>query len=498
MLKRIRTLLAILTFSLITLLLLDFTGTLHTWLGWMAKIQLLPAVLALNAVTILLLAALTLVFGRIYCSVICPLGIMQDVVAHLHSRVKKNRYTYSPEKRILRLSVLALLVIAIAAGIGSLVALLDPYGAYGRIVQNLLQPVYLLLNNLLAKVAERAGSYAFYEKEVWLRSLPTFIVAAVTLAVVAVLAWRGGRTYCNTICPVGTLLGYLSRFSWFKIHFDEEKCVGCSLCTKNCKASCIDYKSHHVDYSRCVACGDCISKCKKNALSYGHPRKAAPSPSAAPSQPQTDTAKRAFLVGSALMATRAAMAQVEEKTVDGGLATIIDKKQPKRATRITPPGSQSLRNMQKHCTACQLCVAQCPNDVLRPSESLLTLMQPEMSYERGFCRPECTTCSEICPAGAILPISKEDKSSTQIGHAVWRKETCIPVADGMMCGNCARHCPTGAIQMVRLQENKEKPYLMIPTVNEEKCIGCGACEYVCPSRPLSAIYVEGHEVHKTV
>ena len=189
--------------------------------------------------------------------------------------------------------------------------------------------------------------------------------------------------------------------------------------------------------------------------------------------------------------------KAQEKKVDGGLAAIEDKKIPERSTPLTPPGSLSARNMAQHCTACQLCVSACPNQVLRPSADLRKLMQPEMSYERGYCRPECTKCSEVCPAGAIRPITKADKSSVQIGHAVWVKKNCIPLTDGVQCGNCARHCPTGAIQMVpSIPEDKDSP--KIPVINVERCIGCGACENLCPARPFSAIYVEGHERHRII
>lgn len=127
----------------------------------------------------------------------------------------------------------------------------------------------------------------------------------------------------------------------------------------------------------------------------------------------------------------------------------------------------------------------------------MKLMQPEMSYERGYCRPECTKCAEVCPAGAISPITPADKSAIQIGHAVWIKENCVPLTDGVECGNCARHCPTGAIQMVA-SEPDSPDSLKIPVVNTERCIGCGACENLCPARPFSAIYVEGHLAHKII
>lgn len=488
MLRKIRLTLAILFFGLITLLFLDFTGTIHAWFGWMAKIQFLPAVLALNVAVIVFLVALTLIFGRVYCSVICPLGVLQDLFGWMGKKQKKNRYSYSPAKNWLRYGVLALFVVALIAGVGSFVALLAPYSSFGRIVSNLLAPLYGWGNNLLAYFAERMDSYAFYETEVWLASLPTFIIAAVTLVVLIVLAWRGGRTYCNTICPVGTVLGVLSRFSWLAPVIDTEKCNACGLCARNCKASCIDSKNHKIDYSRCVACMDCIEKCNKGAISYR------PRTKKAKAAPMVDESRRSALTATAILATTSLL-KAQDKKRDGGLAVIEDKVVPERQTRIVPPGALSIRNFEKSCTACQLCVSVCPNDVLRPSTGLLTLMQPEMSYENGYCRPECTKCSDVCPAGAIKPITKEVKSSTQIGHAVWIKRNCL-LHEEVDCGKCMDACPTGAIQ-VEVNEkcpNKHKHVI----INTERCIGCGACENLCPVRPLSAIYVEGHEVHREI
>ena len=494
MLRKIRTILAAVFFALITLLFLDFTGSLHCWLGWLAKIQFLPAVMALNVVVVVALVVLTLVFGRIYCSVICPLGVMQDLLARL--RRKKNKYDYSKEVKWLRYPVLVMFVLAGVAGIGSLFQLLAPYSSYGRIATMLFQPLWMMGNNVLATIAERADSYAFYSVDVWMKSMPVLVIAAATLVVLLVLAWRGGRTYCNTICPVGTILSFCARFSWFKIRFDADKCKNCSMCSKNCKAACIDYKTHTVDYSRCVVCGNCIDKCKFGALKYTNRTVSAATADATKAASPVDASKRSFLLATA-MASTAALAQKKEKLMDGGYAEIIDKVAPQRQTPLTPPGSLSMKNLSTRCTGCQLCVSECPNDVLRPSTDLLHLMQPTMSYERGYCRPECTRCSDVCPAGAIKPLDDLEKSSIQIGHAVWIKKNCVPITDGVDCGTCARHCPTGAIEMIPLDENDEESP-MIPAINEAVCIGCGACEYVCPSRPFSAIFVEGHEVHKII
>ena len=499
MLRKIRITLATVMFIGITWLFVDFTGTAHHWFGWMPKLQFLEAVLALNVAVIIGLVVLTLVLGRIYCSVVCPLGIMQDIFGWLGKKAKKNRYTYSKEMKWLRYPVLVVFIIALVAGIGTLFQLLAPYSAYGRIATYLLQPIWVAGNNVLASIAEHYDSYAFYHSNIWLKSGVSLIIAGVTLITLGVLAWRNGRTYCNTICPVGTLLGMLSRFSFLKIHFDTEKCRNCSLCTKNCKAACIDFKTHTVDYSRCVVCGDCIESCKFGALRYsiGTSRTSKTSETSQTSETcPTSEGRRSFLLASAMLTT-AAIAQKKEKMMDGGLAEIEDKVAPERQTPLTPPGSRSRANLEQRCTGCQLCISECPNEVLRPSDDLMHLMMPVMSYERGYCRPECTRCSQVCPAGAILPIKAEDKASTQIGHAVWIKKNCVVLTDEVECGNCATHCPVGAIEMVPSDpDNEESPY--VPAVNEARCIGCGACENLCPARPHSAIYVEGHEQHKEV
>ena len=503
MLRKIRLTLAVLFFVAVTALFLDFTGTIHAWLGWTAKVQFLPALLAVNAGVVALLVLLTLLAGRVYCSVICPLGVMQDIVSWISGRRKKKKYrfSYSPEVKWLRYGVLGLFVIALIAGVGSFVALLAPYSSYGRIATNLFAPVYRWGNNLLAYFAERADSYAFYETEVWLKSLPTFLIAAVTFVVLITLAWRNGRTYCNTICPVGTVLGFFSRFSLFRPVIDAEKCKNCSLCSRGCKAACIDYKNHRIDYSRCVACMDCIDTCKHDALRLEYRWKktnktATDKPAQTVTSEQIDTARRSFLSATAVLAATSVV-KAQEKKVDGGLAVIEDKKIPVRATPIVPPGAWSARHFARHCTACQLCVSACPNNVLRPSTEPARLMQPEMSYERGYCRPECTRCSDVCPAGAIRPITIEEKSSARIGHAVWIRKNCIPLTDGVECGNCARHCPSGAILMVLL-DSEDPNSVRIPVVNAERCIGCGACENLCPARPFSAIYVEGHTMHSVM
>ena len=485
MLRKIRICLQVVIMVLVTVLLLGIGFRVHLWAGWVAKIQFLPALLALNFGVLALLIVATLVFGRIYCSVVCPLGIMQDFFSWLGGKAKKNRFAYVKENKWLRYGFLGVFILAMILGFAPLTTLFAPYSAYGRIVNSLFKPLYDLLNNWLASMDAAHDRYNFTEVQIWTRSVTTFVVAILTLLILAFLAWRKGRLYCNSICPVGTMLSFFSRFSLLRVRFDKDKCKNCGMCEKNCKAQAIDFKNGTVDYSRCVVCGDCLDKCKFDALHY-----TAKKPVSAPKP--IDTERRAFLVGAAVAGTSAALAQTEMK-VDGGLAVLEDKKAPKRETPVTPPGSVSARHLQRHCTACQLCVSSCPNNVLRPSTDLQHFMQPVMSFERGCCRPECTRCSEVCPAGAIKPITREEKTTIHTGHAVWVKENCVVLTDGVSCGNCERHCPTGAIQMVDYEGPNGT--VKVPAVDENKCIGCGACEHLCPARPFSAIYIEGNETH---
>lgn len=517
MLRKIRLTLAILFWMLVTWLLVDFTGTAHTYLGWMAKMQFVPALLALNVGALLFVVVLTLFMGRIYCSVICPLGVMQDAIAWL--RRKKNKYSYSPARNTLRYTLLVLACAVLVLNVAWIAGIIFPYSTYGRIVSVSVAPLYKLANNGLAALAEHYGSYAFYEVDVWVKSIATLVVAMLTWLVIAVLAWKNGRTWCNTICPVGTLLGLISKHSYYKVAIDADKCKNCRKCERNCKAACIDLKTHSIDLSRCVVCGDCLGQCAFDAMHFApavQTKEGSIPPTSGDVTPE-GSSRRAALTSIALLAGTAivkAQSQIEPKTTDGGFADIVKKEKTKRNKLITPPGSLSIRHLRTHCTACQLCVDACPNDVLRPSSSLDRFMQPEVSYERGYCRPECNRCSQVCPTSAIQPVTIEERTAIQVGHAVWTRELCIPVKDEKPCGLCARKCPAQAIQMVPLQagvhqdgrrwrdaDNREIPrekLLLIPVVNEEKCIGCGACENLCPSNPLSAIHVEGHEVHREI
>ena len=471
MLRKTRICLAALCFAGITLL---FVGIGRDWWGWLPKLQLLPATMRVlagatlgNVAVLLGILLLTLLFGRIYCSVLCPLGVFQDLVLWLRRTLGRwikplrKRFKFNKERKAVRYIFLGVMLAAIVADIQLVVALLGPYSAYGRMVSSV------------------TGNGA----------APVVIAAAVTFVVVTVCAWLWGRAWCNTICPVGTVLGKLSSRSLMGIRVDEEKCAKCGACARQCKASCIDESTITIDRSHCVDCFDCIGVCKKNALRFGF---AAPSRNASPAEGGESNGRRAFLNTSAVLIAGAAassVARAQEMKVDGGLAPVEPKSDLERKPLLVPPGAGSVDNFYGSCTACQLCVSACPNNVLRPSTDLEHLLQPRMGYEKGFCRPECTECSQVCPAGAISRVDRDEKTLIRIGTAVVSPETCLAAQGKEGCGNCERHCPTGAISMVKVDGIRR------PVVAEEQCIGCGKCEYLCPVRPVSAITVKGLEEH---
>ena len=504
MLKSIRIVIALLSIVAVTLLFVDFTGTASSLWPWMAQIQFIPALLSLNLVAIALLLVLTLIFGRVYCSVICPLGILQDVAnwvrGHVGPKKKRiNRFKYSPGWVKTRLTVMTafivLLIFGLLTGLSlSVASLIEPFSEYGRIATSLFAPVVDGCNNLLAAWSEsQVDNYMFY-RVVPAVSIPVIIVAIITLVIVLVMAWRGGRDYCNMVCPVGTFLGYISKFSILKPVINTNACINCGKCARNCKAKCINAKEHAIDYTRCVACMDCISTCQEGAIKYAYRR---PQKHEEPA-PTADKSRRGFVAATGLIAGALAFNAVGK--ADGGLTPLKKKKGCDRKVAIVPAGSHSLRNFTSRCSACQVCIQSCDYEVLKPSTSLDSFMQPYLDFTHGYCHTDCNECSKICPAGAIYPIEIAEKSAIKIGNAFVDVDRCLSATEGVKCLACSSHCPAGAIKLVPVEEGSE---LRRPVVNEEICIGCGACEYYCPVGTLegmdsdcSAIHVEGIEVHR--
>jgi ferredoxin len=494
-LKTIRVVVSVLCFIVTGLLFLDIGNWIPVSVtSTIVAFQLVPAVtktiaqVGLWTIGTIVILAVTLLFGRVYCSSVCPLGTLQDVVIRVkrvRDRRKKWRrrwFEFEKPRYALHYAILALTIVVALSGSMVVLNVLEPFSNFGRIVQGLARPVVIGGINTMAFVLGALGSYGVVH--IPLKGFGVGIVAVplVFLGVLTYLSYTRGRFFCNTLCPAGALLGLVSRFSLWKIVIDESTCEDCGLCEKVCKAYCIDAESKKVEFSACVSCFNCIESCPTVGVTYGGwkwwGRKTV--------EPGLDEKRRALIQSAVLPIVL--LAQAAPDTSKGKPAG------PRQVHPATPPGALGVGHFSQMCTACHLCISACPTQVLVPSlfeYGIGGLFQPRLDYWVSYCNYDCKICSDVCPSGAILPLSLEDKKLVQLGKAVFVKDDCIVITKKTECGACSEHCPTKAVAMVPYEQK-----LTLPELKNEICIGCGACEHSCPTIPRKAIYVEAHEVHQ--
>lgn len=458
--------------------------------------QFLPSALSLLggagwvAVGCLAVLVLTLLFGRVYCAMLCPLGVFMDLSAWLaKKRGNRRGLPHRKGRPWVRLGILAAAVALAASGTMAVLGFLDPFSLFGRMTAHLVRP----LGGMVHRQAALAGlaDPTPLSPSPW----PAALAAIALLALIAWLAVARGRLWCNTVCPVGTILGFFSRFALFRLRMAPGPCTACSLCERTCPAQCVDYHNHRIDHSRCIMCLQCVTACRKSGISLQrtwrlpHPRHREALP------PTPPVSRRGFLASTALLASGH---EGHHRRGHGGGGGGSERCQTvvKAAMRpVLPPGARSVERFRATCTACQLCVANCPEQVLRPAITeggWQGFLQPILDFDHAFCSITCNNCSQVCPTGAIQSISLEERRTVQTGIVEFVRGRCVVKTEGTPCGACAEHCPTAAVRMVPFRDG-----LTIPEVEPDLCIGCGACEYICPVRPEKAILVDGLPVHAT-
>lgn len=485
-LKRIRVVVSLALFVILTAGFLDLAHVFPSWfVSALPAIQLVPAILkgvmvggwVWLSVGVLLL--ITLAFGRVYCSSVCPLGTLQDIANRAaQKRNRRRKFRYEKPPYVFHYGLLALCVLTAAAGTSVVLNLFEPYSNFGRIVANLVEPVVVAANNLVAGGLSSWSVYTLYDVAprplVWGPAAGSLVF----LTVVALLAYRRGRYFCNSLCPAGALLGLVSRFTWFRIAIDRDHCNDCGSCERVCKASCIDSEAKHIDYAACIGCFNCIRSCPTGGVTFVSValarRPAAP----------VDESRRVFLAGMAGTAAGA----ISDTLAADSTAYAATRRWP-----VCPPGSVSVARFKTTCTACHLCVSACPTQVLYPTWAdygLDGLLLPRMNYSASYCNYDCVACGEVCPTGAIAPLPAEAKKRIQLGTAVFVREDCVVFSKKQDCAACSEHCPTKAVDTAPFEGT-----LRLPRLDNELCVGCGACEYACPTTPRKAIFVKAHAVH---
>jgi ferredoxin len=503
LLKWLRVVVALAVFAALTAAFVDFRELVPWKIGhWLGEIQFVPSLVALLtgaslSLACIIIAVITLAVGRVYCSAICPLGILQDVI-HRPTRWLKRKTrpaSYSRPHTWLRQTFLWATIIAAVAGWGGFaLALLDPYSNFGRIASDIFRPLATLANNSVVGLADAIGWHGLFRVEPHWAVAGALHQPVILLILLIVLVVIGGRLYCNTLCPVGTLLGWLSKHAAFRLQIEKSACRKCAACMKVCKAQCIDLQKSEIDFSRCVACYNCVDVCEKQGIGYKFAW-AEETPVTPTSNVVHDPQRRRFLaqtivgivgaigVGSRLRGDEtASAAQARGRSPSQNLSPVI-----------CPPGSVSVERFLDRCTACHLCISECPTGVLQPAfmeYGLTGIMKPRMDFNVAFCNFDCVRCGEVCPDGAIDLLDVATKHLTKIGEAHLFIDQCVVVTNGTDCAACSEHCPTKAVFTIPYGNN-----LRLPSLNNDLCIGCGACENVCPARPDKAIVVTGWRKH---
>ncbi len=500
-LKKIRVIIALFIFSVVLFSFIDVYELIpEAVVSKFLFLQFLPSLLkfaqffTFTSIGFLVVILLTVIIGRFYCSAICPLGIIQDVFTFIAKRrsSQKRYFKFTDAFSKIRYGILIVVILSLLFGLSFLIVLLDPYSSAGRIFTYLFKPFVIFVNNIMASIMQRQDIYTLKIIEVTNHAWFAIIYSILFVVGLAYFSYIRGRIFCNVVCPVGTLLGLISKKAIVKVRIDADSCTKCGRCSGNCKSECIDIKNQNIDYSRCIVCYDCLTVCNDNAIDF--------STGIHNGKEKIQNNERKIDRRNALSILMALTASTTVLTQNKALKSSFDKNESYslslKIIPVSPPGSKGIDRFNSICTACGLCISACPTSVLQPAikeYGLSGFMQPYMDYvHSGFCNYDCSRCGNICPTGAIVSLSIEEKQLTQLGKAVFVQNNCVVFRDETACGACSEHCPTKAVDMV-----KYKNGLVIPSVNQNLCIGCGACEYACPVQyPYKAIYVEGNKVHQ--
>jgi polyferredoxin/Pyruvate/2-oxoacid:ferredoxin oxidoreductase delta subunit len=448
----------------------------------------------------LVLIVPTLVLGRFFCNWVCPYGTLHQFVGWLfNTRRNIDKLAINRYRRIFSLKYIILIVFLVMAVFGSLqIGLLDPICIMYRTLATAVSPAVDLGANAtwLNRVSFAPGAPVqriFYG---------AWIIGAMFVALVG-MNLIIPRFFCRVLCPLGAFLGWMSRFSLWRIDRDLTRCTDCNLCLAHCEGA--SDPQGALRKSECFVCFNCIDDCPEHALSFrflpGGKKK---------------TTKRPVI--SQIPGTEVASPEVSRRqllltAVTGGLAYPFVRLSAAVNSRafnpkvIRPPGSVEESEFLERCIKCDQCIKVCPTNVLQPATlahaGLEGLWTPVMDMRIGFCQLNCVLCSEVCPTGAIQKTSIPKKlglgqyateGPVSVGTAFFNRGRCLPWAMETPCVVCEEVCPVSPKAIGTYDEQIKRwdgtmVTLNRPYIRPELCIGCGICQHECPVVDESAVYV---------
>jgi ferredoxin len=436
---------------------------------------------------------LTLALGRVWCGWICPLGTTLDWIG---PRRKKSQVADSPSARWRSVKYVALIAILGAALAGNMTLMaFDPISIITRGIASFLLPglnqVIVGAEKVLYNIEPLAGVLDWFESSIRMALMPAnvwrewnLLPGLVFIGVIA-LNWAAERFWCRYLCPLGGLLGLISRVALIRRVVGEDACRHCQRCSRACPTGTIQLESFESDPAECTVCLDCLPECLTPGGQTFAPiwRRPAGASLLAPAQPY-DPGRRQVLAALGGGAAAAALYPLAPKAIR------------RDQHLVRPPGAQSEAFLSQ-CIRCGACLKVCPTLGLHPAlweSGLDGFWTPTLVPRLGYCDYSCHACGQVCPTGAIPNLSLEDKRTQIIGKAQIERDICLPWAKNTTCIVCEEMCPL-APKAVELDtfyvtdESGQMATLARPHVIEERCIGCGICEYKCPVKGAAAIRV---------
>lgn len=438
----------------------------------------------------LITVAATAILGRAFCGWFCPLGALNDLTGSFRKKKKAPAESRLDKHGVMvKYYVLAGILVAALFQI-QFAGLLDPIAltirsfavavspAFNTIVHGAFDIVYKADLGPVSDASDKV--YLFLRSHVISFERPSFqqgsLIGLIFLAILG-LNFVRKRFWCRYACPLGALLGILSRFALLNHKLESEACNGCKLCLHTCSGGAKPDTEDEWRGSECVLCMNCQSVCPTHAVSFqfGRPE---------PASRRTDLKRRYLLAAGAAGIGTLALVRLNPVRETGA------------AELVRPPGSVEEAEFLRRCVKCGECMKVCITNGLQPTflqAGFEGIWSPVLVPRIGYCEFNCTLCGQVCPTDAIEELAPEVKQGRKIGLAFVDQNRCLPYAFGINCIVCEEHCPTSPKAIKFESRSVSTPdgqmELKLPVVDPRVCTGCGICEWACPVGEQAAIRV---------